>query len=122
MDLWVQIVACCSASWAIYCLVTLYIALTEDLERVTVNPLGKFLVIKGVVFWCFFQSIILKVSYSPALLLSRTYARMTSMQSCCLTFVAFNNNAYCQVALDSLLSMICMLHAAICLELGSDGC
>ena len=39
--------------WALYCLVTFYVALSEELQPH--NPLLKFVIVKAVVFFCFWQ-------------------------------------------------------------------
>lgn len=48
------------------------------------NPLGKFLVIKGVVFWCFFQHIILQIvlliGYIPRTEQFTTYALVGAVE------------------------------------------
>jgi hypothetical protein len=58
--------------------------LSGDLERVMDNPLGKFLVIKGVVFWCFFQHIILQIvlliGYIPRTEQFTTYALVGAVE------------------------------------------
>ena len=55
MDLWITLVAISSATWAIYCLITFYIAMQEEIETSVNNALGKFLCVKAVVFLCFYQ-------------------------------------------------------------------
>ena len=55
MDLWITLVAISSATWAIYCLITFYLAMQEEIENSVNNALGKFLVVKAVVFLCFYQ-------------------------------------------------------------------
>ena len=49
-----------SVCYALYCLVMLYYAVDEEL-RYPINwrPLGKFLCVKGVVFFCWWQSVVI---------------------------------------------------------------
>jgi len=61
MDLWITLVAISSATWAIYCLITFYLAMQEEIESSVTNALGKFLCVKAVVFLCFYQGLALKV-------------------------------------------------------------
>jgi len=61
MDLWITLVAISSATWAIYCLITFYLAMQEEIESSVNNALGKFLCVKAVVFLCFYQGLALKV-------------------------------------------------------------
>jgi hypothetical protein len=46
-----------SQVWALYCLVTFYVALSEELRPH--NPLPKFVIVKAVVFFCFWQGMVL---------------------------------------------------------------
>ena len=50
------------ATWAIYCLITFYLAMQEEIEKSVNNALGKFLCVKAVVFLCFYQ---VCLSHSP---------------------------------------------------------
>jgi len=61
MDLWINMVSLLSSTWAIYCLITFYLAMQEELEASVSNALGKFLCVKLVVFFCFWQMIALQV-------------------------------------------------------------
>ena len=45
--------------WAIYCLITFYYATREELSPF--NPVLKFVIVKAVVFFCFWQGMILGV-------------------------------------------------------------
>uniref|UniRef100_A0A7S4JCE0 Transmembrane protein n=2 Tax=Guillardia theta TaxID=55529 RepID=A0A7S4JCE0_GUITH len=69
MDLWITIVSIASATWAIYCLITFYLSMQEELEASVSNALGKFLVVKAVVFLCFWQGValnlVLIIGYIP---------------------------------------------------------
>mmetsp|Transcript_14438 Transcript_14438/g.49314 ORF Transcript_14438/g.49314 Transcript_14438/m.49314 type:complete len:603 (-) Transcript_14438:83-1891(-) len=53
---WTLIIINCSQCWALYCLVVFYIELKKEL--MSLNPLGKFLVVKAVVFFSWWQQII----------------------------------------------------------------
>jgi len=53
---WSIIIVNCSQCWALYCLVLFYMELKEELAPI--NPLGKFLVVKAVVFFSWWQQII----------------------------------------------------------------
>ncbi|EKX44716.1 hypothetical protein GUITHDRAFT_94984 [Guillardia theta CCMP2712] len=57
------------ALWAIYCLITFYLSMQEELEASVSNALGKFLVVKAVVFLCFWQGValnlVLIIGYIP---------------------------------------------------------
>jgi hypothetical protein len=48
-----------SQMWALYCLVMFYVALKEDLAPY--NPVLKFFIVKAVVFFCFWQGMLLGV-------------------------------------------------------------
>lgn len=49
-----------SVMYALYCLVMLYNAVKEELQHpINWNPLGKFLCVKGVVFFCWWQGILI---------------------------------------------------------------
>jgi len=61
IDFWIGAVQLISSTWAIYCLITFYLSMQEELERAVKNALGKFLVVKAVVFFCFWQSILLEL-------------------------------------------------------------
>jgi len=58
-DVWINLILSGSMSWALYCLVMLYRAIKEDLKDW--NLIGKFLCIKGVVFFTFWQGIVIIV-------------------------------------------------------------
>jgi len=70
MDLWITLVAITSATWAIYCLITFYLAMQEEIEASVNNALGKFLSVKAVVFLCFYQdlalNLVLLIGYIPS--------------------------------------------------------
>lgn len=46
VDLWISILACVSATYAIYCLITFYLSMQEELEASVSNALAKFLCVK----------------------------------------------------------------------------
>ena len=48
-----------SQMWALYCLVMFYVALKEELAPF--NPVLKFVIVKAVVFFCFWQGMLLGV-------------------------------------------------------------
>lgn len=54
---WVTMINNCSCSWALYCLVQFYQTFKEDLVERGVRPLPKFLCIKLVLFFSFWQSV-----------------------------------------------------------------
>jgi len=58
-DVYINLILSASMSWALYCLVMLYLAIKEDLKDW--NLIGKFLCIKGVVFFTFWQGIVIMV-------------------------------------------------------------
>jgi len=58
-DIYINLILSASMSWALYCLVMLYLAIKEDLKDW--NLIGKFLCIKGVVFFTFWQGIVIIV-------------------------------------------------------------
>mmetsp|Transcript_11998 Transcript_11998/g.24698 ORF Transcript_11998/g.24698 Transcript_11998/m.24698 type:complete len:582 (+) Transcript_11998:74-1819(+) len=61
MDLWLSLVSCASATFAIYCLITFYLSMQEELEASVSNALAKFLCVKAVVFFCFWQELFLQL-------------------------------------------------------------
>jgi len=61
VDLWISILACVSATYAIYCLITFYLSMQEELEASVSNALAKFLCVKAVVFFCFWQELVLQL-------------------------------------------------------------
>lgn len=62
MDFWLCLVAFVSAKCALYCTVMFYMAMEEELEDSMRTPLGKFMSVGAVVFFCFVQGVILRVS------------------------------------------------------------
>jgi len=59
VDIYVALILSASMSWALYCLAKLYYAIKDDLKEW--NLIGKFLCIKGVVFFTFWQGILIMV-------------------------------------------------------------
>lgn len=52
---WCMMINCFSQTWALYCLVLVYYELHDELERV--KPFGKFMSVKLIVFFSFWQSV-----------------------------------------------------------------
>ncbi|CAB1116224.1 unnamed protein product [Ectocarpus sp. CCAP 1310/34] len=57
--LWITVVTCCSQSWALYVLVLFYRATYKEL--VHIHPMGKFLAIKTIVFFSWWQGILIEI-------------------------------------------------------------
>lgn len=55
--LWITFLTSFAQAWAMYCLVLFYVAFKEDLAKC--KPLAKLLVIKAVVFFSFWQSVLI---------------------------------------------------------------
>jgi hypothetical protein len=45
--------------WALYCLVLFYIGLKKELQPL--NPVGKFVAVKAIVFFSFWQSVVIAI-------------------------------------------------------------
>ncbi|CAN0029990.1 unnamed protein product, partial [Choristocarpus tenellus] len=56
--LWITVVTCASQSWALYVLVLFYRATHRHLEHI--HPMGKFLAIMAIVFFSWWQGIIIE--------------------------------------------------------------
>lgn len=60
--LYLDIVMNISVSWALYCLVKIFYATKEELRHpIDWKPAGKFLCVKGVVFWTFWQGVLMQI-------------------------------------------------------------
>ncbi|CAM9524981.1 unnamed protein product [Pylaiella littoralis] len=57
--LWITVVTCFSQSWALYVLVLFYRATYKEL--VHIHPMGKFLAIKTIVFFSWWQGILIEI-------------------------------------------------------------
>ncbi|CAM9571759.1 unnamed protein product, partial [Hapterophycus canaliculatus] len=57
--LWITVVTCVSQSWALYVLVLFYRATYKEL--VHIHPMGKFLAIKTIVFFSWWQGILIEI-------------------------------------------------------------
>eukprot|EP00054_Salpingoeca_dolichothecata_P025064 m.172952 g.172952 ORF g.172952 m.172952 type:complete len:307 (-) comp25232_c0_seq1:396-1316(-) len=57
--LYLAVINSISQAWAMYCLILFYLAFKKDLAPV--NPLGKMLTIKAVVFFSFWQSVLIAI-------------------------------------------------------------
>ncbi|CAM9401455.1 unnamed protein product [Ectocarpus sp. 8 AP-2014] len=64
--LWITVVTCCSQSWALYVLVLFYRATYKEL--VHIHPMGKFLAIKTIVFFSWWQGILIEILEDQGLL------------------------------------------------------
>ena len=53
---YIAFVVNCSQCWALYCLVLFYLGTHEELEARNVEPLGKFMAIKLIIFFTWWQS------------------------------------------------------------------
>jgi len=70
--LYITIINNCASLWAIYCLVLFGMALEKHLRPI--NPLSKFLIIKAVIFFSWWQSVILVIVEDLGLLKNRSSA------------------------------------------------
>ena len=62
MDFWLSLVILLSSTWAVYCILTFYGATAPLATGVIMHPLGKILSILAVVFFCFYQGVLFRVS------------------------------------------------------------
>eukprot|EP00282_Hemiselmis_andersenii_P019682 CAMPEP_0172027214 /NCGR_PEP_ID=MMETSP1041-20130122/16877_1 /TAXON_ID=464988 /ORGANISM="Hemiselmis andersenii, Strain CCMP439" /LENGTH=236 /DNA_ID=CAMNT_0012683093 /DNA_START=59 /DNA_END=766 /DNA_ORIENTATION=+ len=63
---WAAAITNFSQCWALYCLVLFYFGLKKELQPL--NPVGKFLAVKAIVFFSFWQSIIVAVLVSMGII------------------------------------------------------
>jgi hypothetical protein len=64
--LYTTIINNCVSMWAVYCLVIFYLVLEKELRPI--DPLAKFLCVKSVVFFAWWQSVILVIAEQAGLL------------------------------------------------------
>mmetsp|Transcript_39091 Transcript_39091/g.96215 ORF Transcript_39091/g.96215 Transcript_39091/m.96215 type:complete len:279 (+) Transcript_39091:288-1124(+) len=60
-DFWLALLEFCIAAWAVYCFFMFYFAMEQELKDRLRYPLGKVLAVLAVVFFCFFQGVLLRI-------------------------------------------------------------
>ena len=64
--LYLAVINSCSQMWAMYCLILFYYAFKEDLAGI--KPLAKFICIKAVVFFSFWQAVLVSFLFSVGII------------------------------------------------------
>jgi len=58
---WIEVFYFCTSCWALYCLALFFVVARHDLAPV--KPLNKFLLVKGIVFFTWAQTLAIKLAF-----------------------------------------------------------
>ena len=78
---YIAFVVNCSQCWALYCLILFYLGTHEELEARNVEPLGKFLAIKLIIFFTWWQSVSIALAVHWRLIRAEHFVTCTDSTS-----------------------------------------